>query len=71
MTPQDIVLARFPRAEAQYHDAVYQMGQQAPVQPAYWAIYLASGLGQPVVGQGSTEAQAWEAAAQAVQSGAV
>ena len=62
--PRDAVLSRYPNAESQYHAPVRQYGQASSGQTDSWAIYVAPGLGQPLIGEGATEAQAWANAAQ-------
>ena len=58
-----IVRQRYPNADLQRHEAVYEMGRTAPVQPEHWAVYPQRGLGVQPLGTGSTAAAAWGAAA--------
>jgi ubiquinone/menaquinone biosynthesis C-methylase UbiE len=57
MTLRDVVRARYPEAEA--------LHRAAP--KGEWTIHAATGKGQPVVGAGATEAEAWSSAAETVQ----
>jgi hypothetical protein len=66
MNSEEIVRERYLNAEAQHHEAIYQMGQRAPTQPEYWAIYSASGLGHHPIAVGPTEEAAWTLAAEKV-----
>ena len=45
----------YPHAEAQH--------QMDPSDPPGWTIYPASGRGEPILGHGATEAEAWADAA--------
>lgn len=67
MTPEEIVRSRYPQAESQHHDAVYQYGQRDPIQPEGWVIYASGGLGVTVLGKGNSEEEAWKNAASSVQ----
>ncbi len=66
MNSEEIVRERYPDAEAQHHEAAYQMGQGASTQPEYWAIYPARGLGHQPIATGPTEEAAWTLAADKV-----
>jgi len=72
MTPdyaEATVRKHHPNAELQRHEAVYETGQKAPVQPEHWAVYPQLALGVQPLGTGSTAAAAWEAAAAKVAAG--
>jgi hypothetical protein len=69
ISAKDIVRERYPSAQAQYHEAVYQIGQKASTQPGYWAIYRAGGLGHQPIGTGPSEEAAWVSASEEVLKG--
>ena len=66
MTMEEIVRERYPEAEAQHFEAVFQAGQKAPTQPEHWAIYPSKELGHQPIATGNTEAEAWKLASKKV-----
>ena len=65
---EEIVRAAYSNAEAQFHDAVYELGRAEPKEPAKWVIYSAGGLGASAIGEGNDEMAAWEDAAKRIQT---
>jgi hypothetical protein len=63
---EEIVRGCYPDAKSHCHEAVYQMGQNAPYKAKSWAIYPAGGLGQEPLGNGPNEGAAWADAATTV-----
>ncbi len=62
-----LVREKYPNALAKFHDAVHELGQTAPVEPAHWAVYPNEGLGYEALGTGPSEVAAWAAASANVQ----
>jgi hypothetical protein len=63
MDDKDAVLAMYPMAEADYIEPAYQLGQNVPTQPGYWAVTSAKELGAKELGRGATKGEAWADAA--------
>lgn len=63
MTAKELVLSRFPHAEAIHREPVYVIGQKEPYMEGGWVVLSTPALGAERLGSGKTEEQAWSTAA--------
>ncbi len=68
MTPQEMVRSRYPHADALNQKPVHVSGQPAHFPEGGWVVLSAPVLGAEVLGNGSTEEEAWSVAAKQVKA---
>ena len=63
MDAQDVVLDRYPAAEAREEPPIFQHGEAMPIEAGHWVICASSDLDDKPLGSGTSESKAWEDAA--------
>jgi hypothetical protein len=63
MDAQDMVLDRYPDADAREEPPIFRHGEATPVERGYWGIFAGPDLDIGPLGSGNSESRAWEDAA--------
>ena len=67
MDADEVVLDRFPNADAREEPPIFEYGNSSAIDPGYWSIHADADFASEELGHGPTEELAWADAARHVR----